>query len=163
MRMNRRNVLVGLGTIVAGGGAALGTGAFSSVEATRDVDLNTTGDSDALLQLVDGGSELVTVAEGQLELGSDSLNEDATTTATAAIEVTNNGQNNVGFSVRDDGFDVLDFEVGGESIVGSPVDLDADGGNTLEIDLIIDLTDSTDEDIAEEITFVADEDDHSTA
>ncbi|TYT61937.1 hypothetical protein [Natrialba swarupiae] len=165
MRMNRRNVLIGLGTIVAGGGAALGTGAFSTVEADRTVDLSTTGDGSALLALDDGGSELVTVTDdgdGQLELSSESLNQNALTRADGAIEVTNNGENDVGFSVRDDSFDVLDFEVSEGSIVGDPEDLDAD--DTVSVDLVIDLTDDElDDDIADEITFVADVDDHSTA
>ncbi|MCW8172255.1 hypothetical protein D8S78_05470 [Natrialba swarupiae] len=97
--MNRRNVLIGLGTIVAGGGAALGTGAFSTVEADRTVDLSTTGDGSALLALDDGGSELVTVTDdgdGQLELSSESLNQNALTRADGAIEVTNNGKTTSG-------------------------------------------------------------------
>lgn len=40
MRLSRRNVVVGLGTIVAGGGAALGSGAFSSTEAQRELEVN---------------------------------------------------------------------------------------------------------------------------
>jgi len=51
MRLNRRSVLLGLGTISATVGGAFGSGAFSSVEATRTVELNTSGDSSALLSL----------------------------------------------------------------------------------------------------------------
>jgi hypothetical protein len=40
MKMSRRNVLAGLGGLAVGGGALLGSGAFSSVEATRDVEVN---------------------------------------------------------------------------------------------------------------------------
>jgi len=49
MRMNRRNVLLGLGAIVAGGGATLGTGAFSSVSAQRSATIETAGDASAFL------------------------------------------------------------------------------------------------------------------
>ena len=49
MRMNRRNVLLGLGAIVAGGGATLGTGAFSSVSAQRSATIQTAGDASAFL------------------------------------------------------------------------------------------------------------------
>jgi len=44
MKLNRRNTIIGLGTIVAGGGAALGSGAFSSTEATRDLEVNVVTD-----------------------------------------------------------------------------------------------------------------------
>jgi len=44
MKLSRRNVLAGLGGLAVGGGALLGSGAFSSVEATRDVEVNVTTD-----------------------------------------------------------------------------------------------------------------------
>ena len=47
--MNRRNVLIGLGGLVAGGGALIGTGAFDTVEAERTVSVETAGDAAALL------------------------------------------------------------------------------------------------------------------
>ena len=53
MKMNRRNVLIGMGAIVAGGGAALGTGAFSSVEAERSVDVNIIDGDDVAEEFVD--------------------------------------------------------------------------------------------------------------
>ncbi|MFP8889648.1 hypothetical protein ACLI4U_07735 [Natrialbaceae archaeon A-CW2] len=53
MRANRRNVLIGLGTIVAGGGAALGTGAFSTVEAQRTVNVNIIDEGDIADEFVD--------------------------------------------------------------------------------------------------------------
>ncbi|MWV40343.1 hypothetical protein [Natrialba sp. INN-245] len=53
MQMNRRNVIVGLGTIVAGGGAALGSGAFSQTAASRDLEVNVVTDSDIAAEFVD--------------------------------------------------------------------------------------------------------------
>ena len=41
--MNRRNVLTGLGGLAIGGGALFGTGAFTSVEAERTVEVNVIG------------------------------------------------------------------------------------------------------------------------
>ena len=49
--MKRRNFIVGLGALSAGGAAALGTGAFSSVEAERDVSVELADDADAYLAL----------------------------------------------------------------------------------------------------------------
>ena len=43
--MKRRTILLGLGTAIAGGGAVLGTGAFTTVEADRSVSVNVAEDS----------------------------------------------------------------------------------------------------------------------
>jgi len=51
--INRRNVLIGIGTGVAAGGAAIGTGAFSQVEATRDVQVNIIDDGNLADEFVD--------------------------------------------------------------------------------------------------------------
>jgi len=48
---NRRSVLIGLGGLVAGGGAILSTGAFTTVEADRTVNIQTTGDANAFLAM----------------------------------------------------------------------------------------------------------------
>jgi hypothetical protein len=40
MRLTRRNALIGLGSLVAGSGALVGTGAFTSSEAQRDINVN---------------------------------------------------------------------------------------------------------------------------
>jgi len=48
---SRRSVLVGLGGLVAGGGALIGTGAFTTVEAQRTVTVETTGDPSGFLGL----------------------------------------------------------------------------------------------------------------
>ena len=47
--MERRKFLIGAGSLAAGGAAALGSGAFTSVEADRDVTVEVTGDASALL------------------------------------------------------------------------------------------------------------------
>ena len=51
--MERRKFLIGAGSLAAGGAAALGSGAFSSVEANRDVSANIASDDQALLALRD--------------------------------------------------------------------------------------------------------------
>lgn len=47
--MNRRQLLVGLGATAAGGGAAIGTGAFTSVSADRDVSVAVANENNAYL------------------------------------------------------------------------------------------------------------------
>ena len=49
--MNRRTFVLGLGTIATGSAAAVGSGAFTSVEADRNISVETADDSAAFLQL----------------------------------------------------------------------------------------------------------------
>ena len=51
--VNRRKFVIGLGALVAGSGAALGTGASVSSTMDRDANVNVVNDSDGLLALVD--------------------------------------------------------------------------------------------------------------
>lgn len=129
MNMNRRNVLFGLGAIVAGGGAALGTGAFSSVEAQRSASISTAGDASAFLGLeahpdrsADGtpnnpdnsteGTPYLTLIDNNntLEFNFDGsgegptitgsgLNQQATTEFDDLIVISNQGQDSVTLNV----------------------------------------------------------------
>ncbi|AGB30264.1 Protein of unknown function (DUF1102) [Natrinema pellirubrum DSM 15624] len=102
--MKRRSVLVSLGTIVAGGGAALGTGAFSSVEAERTVTVETAGDANAFLALTpasgasdyvdDTGDTIVIDISGNSE-GATGVNQNSLTSFDALVTVTNQGTNDV--------------------------------------------------------------------
>jgi len=49
--MKRRNFVLGVGATATGGSALLGTGAFTSVEAERDVAVDVAGDDEAFLRL----------------------------------------------------------------------------------------------------------------
>ncbi|OIB58947.1 hypothetical protein [Natrialba sp. SSL1] len=105
MKVNRRTTLIGLGTIVAGGGAALGTGAFDTVEADRSVDIETTGDGGALLGLEILSDTLAGDGEADedvIEFDLDNLNADATTTFEDALEITNNGTEPVTVTIEDE-------------------------------------------------------------
>lgn len=157
MDMNRRNVLIGLGGVVAGGGALLGTGAFTTVEAQRTVTVNTDGDAGALLSLAEAGdgtsSDVVSTENGLLVIdfdaaanGSQGVNLDALTTVgavsgdpldtvdTAALEITNNGTETVDIS-----FDIdfnTDQDFSGTTGVDNPADIlklwtDASGSESI--------------------------------
>ena len=69
--MKRRNFVLGLGTIATGSVAAVGSGAFTSVEAERDITVEVAEDSDAFLALEDGDSDLVTYDDGVLVINLD--------------------------------------------------------------------------------------------
>ena len=60
--MNRRNVLLGLGTAAAGSGVVFGSGALTSLNADRDVDIEIVDATDGLLgiELDTGDSEFFT-------------------------------------------------------------------------------------------------------
>ncbi|MFB6252667.1 MAG: hypothetical protein ABEI27_13470 [Halobellus sp.] len=51
--MQRRKFLIGMGSLAASGAAAIGTGAFSTVQASRNVSANVAADDQALLALRD--------------------------------------------------------------------------------------------------------------
>lgn len=167
MKLNRRNTLIGLGTIVAGGGAALGTGAFSSVEADRSVTVQTAGDSDALLRLEpnnDYDGEIITGGDGdQLEInifgedssggdiatteGASGVNQNAATTIEDLVDMTNQGTetiNEISFSVSGGGDDIL--SVVPEEITSA----DMDPGDTESFGIEIDLTDDDSDAVTED-------------
>lgn len=50
--MNRRKLLLGLSGTVAGSSAALGTGAFTTAQLNRDVDISVVNDSQSLVALI---------------------------------------------------------------------------------------------------------------
>jgi hypothetical protein len=49
--MQRRKFVVGLGSLAAGSGAAMGTGAFDAVQADRTIKIDVSGDAGAFLRL----------------------------------------------------------------------------------------------------------------
>jgi hypothetical protein len=103
MRLTRRNALIGLGTVAAGAGVIGGTGAFTSVEAERTVNISTAGDGSAALTLEGTGSsnanEYVSTSSGTIQLDLDGtssgstsgLNKNAKTTIDNLVKITNNG------------------------------------------------------------------------
>jgi len=85
--MNRRKVLTALGGITIGGGALLGTGAFSSVSAERTVNVQTSGDSSAVVQFsVSGG--IAGPGNDTIEFSRSDINTKAVTEFTDALEIT---------------------------------------------------------------------------
>ncbi|MEA5407815.1 hypothetical protein VB773_09725 [Haloarculaceae archaeon H-GB2-1] len=74
--MQRRKFLVGMGSLAAGGAAAMGTGAYDGVAAKRTVSVDLKGDAAANLVL-DPTSEQAFYNNGQLELAFDDLNANA--------------------------------------------------------------------------------------
>lgn len=127
MRMNRRNVLVGLGTIVAGGGAALGTGAFSSVEAERSVSISATDDNTANIQLsVDTSSSAISSdGSDSINISGEGLNLSAVTTVEEVLEITvNSSANGTSYSI-----DIYDDTGTSSSITNATSDTSSSGAD----------------------------------
>jgi len=98
MAVNRRNVLVAMGAALGGGGLLMATGAFSTVSAERDVSVSTAGDGSAYLTLVgdsdyvvdDGDDTLAINLSGTGSNGASGFNENAITTISDIVTITNN-------------------------------------------------------------------------
>lgn len=59
MKMNRRNMLIGIGAATAGSGAVLGSGAFTQVNADRTANFTVVGDNSAYLDLSGTGAAML--------------------------------------------------------------------------------------------------------
>jgi hypothetical protein len=135
MRLTRRNALIGLGTVAAGAGVIGGTGAFTSVNADREVSVSSTGDASANVQIVVNEVQgLVDSGSNTIGLSFEKLNQNATTTYEGALTVTPQGSNGpyditIPFSPPN-----VTFTVNGGSGVS--------GGTDVDIDVTIDLTGS---------------------
>lgn len=95
MRLTRRNAVLGLTGVAAGGGAIVGTGAFTSVEAERSVTVTTAGDADAALGMeplsTSNGDEYADIDDGTLAIKVPKVNLNAVTHIDDVFRVTNNG------------------------------------------------------------------------
>lgn len=157
MSMNRRNVLIGLGAVAAGGGAVLGSGAFSQVEANRSLTVSTTADSGAYLALSPGDYSSTeagdNAGEDVLQINVSKLNDDAVTTLEGAFNIENNTDDStskwiyVGANATVDG-STVDFQVtsttpianANDTIVGSGEAMELGAGDNVDVDIVVDAT-----------------------
>jgi hypothetical protein len=109
--MRRRKMLIGLGSLAAGGAAATGTGAFTSVSANRSVNVKVADDANALLRIIpderngsqtENAQEYVDTSGGTVSLditGTDSgatgINNNATTVIDDILTIKNQGTQGV--------------------------------------------------------------------
>ena len=117
--MKRRKFVIGLGATSAAGAAALGTGAFTSVEASRDVTVEVAGDGDAYLVIepgdaandadADNGQYAAIGSDGQFfldftpdnnEVDGSGFNPEAVTGIEDVFVVQNQGTNPINLSLN---------------------------------------------------------------
>lgn len=148
MSMNRRNVLLGLGTAAVGSGAMFGSGAFTTFEAERNFNITVANDDTALVGL-DANDDLDVVTnegstgggENELDVDLQDVNKGSTlelgnpddpgeeeafmlsNNGDTDIEVTVDGPNGVDFKVEDA---YTDPEVDGDDLTtGTALEVDA--------------------------------------
>lgn len=153
MAVTRRNALIGLGALVGGAGVFAATGAFTTVEAQREVEVQTTGDADANLGLrpVDG-SDIVDDSGEVIEINTDGINLRARTTFGPELVITNNGTETVEIDILDD--------FGGSSLVeeGGPVDfLVNDGSENITVSTGNGTEEISDSDLSDDTTIASGE------
>lgn len=124
--MNRRQVLAAIGALGGGSAVVTGTGAFTSVEANRDLSVQVADDSSALLRMAAAGEEndeYVTTDGGELGIdltsdnptaeGGTGVNANAITVIADLFEIQNQGTQEIDVKatplsfVDNDGSDTL--------------------------------------------------------
>lgn len=117
--MDRRRFIASLGALTAGGAAAVGTGAFSNVEAARDVSVTVSGDASAFLKIAPGtpdgvpdsgnGDYVTGASDGALGLdmtstngnvGGSGVNTNAITNFLGVFHIENQGTQEVTLDVE---------------------------------------------------------------
>lgn len=140
--MRRRKFLTGVGALAGGSAAAVGTGAFTSVEADRQVDVEIAEDSNAYLGLSDSGAandeyfdesgDEYAVNFGSTTAGGSGVNPNADTVAESVFTIENQGTQEVTVSLSGSGDISVQgqgTEVSAPSSDGINVSLDDDDGD----------------------------------
>ena len=95
--MERRKFLVGLGSLAAGGAAAIGTGAVDRTTASRSVDVNVRGDGGAETKILATSQYATYNGDGALQLDLPALNPNADHEFYDLFTVRNTSSQSLGF------------------------------------------------------------------
>jgi hypothetical protein len=151
--MQRRKFIAGVGSLAAGAAAVMGTGAFTSVEADRQVDVQVAEDSNAYLGLDDSGvandeyfdtnGDEYAVDFSSTNAGGSGVNPNANTVAESVFTIKNQGTQEVTVSLGGDSTITAEDETGtlsAPSSDGIVASLDKDANDaTLETGQSIDV------------------------
>jgi len=107
--MERRKFIAGVGSLAAGGAAALGTGAFERTSAERSARVEVVGDKSAYLRLnptspyvsVDGNGALEIDFGAATPAGGQGLNQNSVISFRGLFEIENQGTETVGTFIQD--------------------------------------------------------------
>jgi len=175
--MKRRTAILGLGGLVAGGGAAMGTGAFTTVEADRVGFRDVQNDQNAYLALEPVDTDGNTVEEGRvpeaqedpfalidedtgrLNLNVTALNADAETVIDKLFQIANLGTDEVTVTIEQTGENegVLSFEDQDGNSLDEGDGVDLDDGHSLIVRIVATTHDvDPGDDIIDSITVAGD-------
>ncbi|GAB6879946.1 hypothetical protein JCM17823_22200 [Halorubrum gandharaense] len=131
MNLNRRNVLAGLGAAAVGTGAAFGSGAFTSVEAEREVTVDVAEDAEAQVGLnADDDDDVEGVSNSQLAINLDDVNPESTVRL-GEVDDTSDEVTTSAFSIENN--TDQSFDSGEEIEVEAEVDDIGDGDDNIEL------------------------------
>jgi hypothetical protein len=132
IKMERRKFLIGAGSAAVGSSALIGSGAFASVDANRDVDLRVATDQNAYLGFEVLDSDYASMNDGVIEFsfmengeGGEGLNGVADTYFEDVFKIVNQGTNTVNVWVA-----TYNPEAGGNQSVEMIVGSGSSGGDT---------------------------------
>jgi len=139
--MERRKFIIGAGALGAGLSTAIGTGAFTSVEAERSFDIGTAGDQSAYVSLEaaqsSNGGQYVSTNGGLLTVTLDSLNNDAVTRVEQLFTIQNEGSQAVNVYLED-ASDAVSFVSSGSTIEGASNSVELTVGEQVVVGLVVD-------------------------
>lgn len=116
--MTKRNVLLALGLIVAIAGVTIASGAFSQVEADRNISIDVENDDSAFVNITPAESDFVSMSsDGQVEIDTDGLgsgvHQNATIETKKALTFAHNGNDAEAYNVtlKTDGIDSANGDI----------------------------------------------------
>lgn len=169
MRRPRRIavLLMSLAVIVS---VVYGTGAFDSLTAQRDANVQVTGDANGYLALQPSNSSngaYATYRNGQLRVSLDGaldenasgsgVNPDAVTTVQDIFTITNRGTQPVSVWLTDES-DAVGFESEGRSVEGPDGAVRLESGESIPVGVAVDTCQTTDKTLLSSVTIHADSD-----
>ena len=178
--MRRRKLLIGIGATAAGGSAAFGTEAFTSVQAERNVDVAVAGDQSSFIAIqpldsANAGEYVNTESDNTVELELDGDNsgsgegvtQDAITQLEDLFRVVNQGSQEVSVYFEDDS-DAVTFRVtrstetstngsNGQSLEGAANSVELGVGEQIVVGLTVDtLNNDVSGQLLDNVTLYAD-------
>ncbi|EMA09923.1 hypothetical protein, partial [Haloarcula marismortui] len=178
--MRRRKLLIGIGATAAGGSAAFGTEAFTSVQAERNVDVAVAGDQSSFIAIqpldsANAGKYVNTESDNTvgLELDGDNsgsgegVTQDAITQLEDLFRVVNQGSQEVSVYFEDDS-DAVTFRVtrstetstngsNGQSLEGAANSVELGVGEQIVVGLTVDtLNNDVSGQLLDNVTLYAD-------
>lgn len=140
--MDRRKFIIGIGSLAAGGAAALGTSAFNVARSDRTMDVEMVGDSDAYLALEETDGEYTSVdTDGtfSVDFGDNGrgqgLSENANYVFTDVFKIRNQGTDDISVTMSDS-TDSISWDTNfprafySHDEIGTTNDVDGDGDFT---------------------------------